>query len=218
MRLPVTTFTFQSISDNKYTMSSHHFVKEGQEPALFILDAQHHTLLEPLLEWAPLVVVCNSALNEVLMWGIKIDVVTCQADDEVDVRQCISDQEPVQVVTYPSNEKNSMRSTLAYLVNENQRAVNVIADLADHHFQQAESFTQLQIALIDQEIKWTYYPDGKYSKWLPANTSLHIRRSLSSQPIRLQNAAEADRSVKVLDDGLTTIESSAAFWAGEVLS
>ena len=44
-------------------MSSHHFVKEGQEPALLIMDALSLALIEPLLEWAPQVIVCENALR-----------------------------------------------------------------------------------------------------------------------------------------------------------
>ena len=111
-----------------------------------------------------------------------------------------------------------MRSALDYLVTENQHAVHVIAALTDHHFQHAESFMQLQIALIDQDVKWTYYPDGKYNKWLPANTCLHIRRSSSLQFSKVQNATETEQFLKVRYDGLTLVESTAAFWVGEVLS
>ena len=56
-------------------MSSHHFVKEGQEPALFILDNIPFQYAESLLEWVPLVMVADRALENVLHWGIKIDVV-----------------------------------------------------------------------------------------------------------------------------------------------
>ena len=58
-------------------MSSHHFVKEQQEPAVFILDAEHIHLdrISGLLEWVPTILVSEKALDRVLSWGIKIDVI-----------------------------------------------------------------------------------------------------------------------------------------------
>ena len=57
-------------------MSSHHFVKEDQEPALIIADASAVSFekIQELLEWSPTVIVMESSLEMVLSWGIKMDV------------------------------------------------------------------------------------------------------------------------------------------------
>ncbi len=52
-------------------MSSHHFVKEGQEPALFILDNIPFHYAESLLEWVPLVMVADRALGKCVTLGNK---------------------------------------------------------------------------------------------------------------------------------------------------
>ncbi len=57
-------------------MSSHHIVRDDQEPALIIANgaACDPELLGQLLEWSPLVVVLDSAIERVIELGIKVDV------------------------------------------------------------------------------------------------------------------------------------------------
>lgn len=58
-------------------MSSHHFVKEGQEPALVILDWNEDLAIiaAQLMEWQPKLVVSKEALDLLLMDGFKPDAV-----------------------------------------------------------------------------------------------------------------------------------------------
>ena len=77
-KLPSALHSYESIQRNLFVMSSHHFVREGQEPALLILDALAFDIAGPLLEWAPLVVVAQSAVDEVMLWNIKMDVVLAE--------------------------------------------------------------------------------------------------------------------------------------------
>ena len=57
-------------------MSSHHIVRDDQEPALIIANGAScsEELIGQLLEWSPLVIVLDSAMDRVLELGIKIDV------------------------------------------------------------------------------------------------------------------------------------------------
>ena len=57
-------------------MSSHHIVRDDQEPALIIANgaACQPELLGQLLEWSPLVVVLDSAMERVMELDIKVDV------------------------------------------------------------------------------------------------------------------------------------------------
>src|ERR671912_567944 len=56
-------------------MSSHHYVKEAQEPALLVADALADDHLLSLLEWSPVVLAASQALPKVASWGIRVDVV-----------------------------------------------------------------------------------------------------------------------------------------------
>lgn len=57
-------------------MSSHHIIRDKQEPALIIANGEECSmdLLEQLLEWSPTVVVLDDAIERVISLGIKVDV------------------------------------------------------------------------------------------------------------------------------------------------
>jgi len=57
-------------------MSSHHIIRDKQEPALIIANGEACSLdlVEQLLEWSPTVVVLDGALERVISLGIKVDV------------------------------------------------------------------------------------------------------------------------------------------------
>ncbi len=197
-------------------MSSHHFVKEGQEPALFIADALSLTLVEPLLEWAPLVVVTDQALDKILSWGIKVDVVLSLVDKVLENQQKIIDQDPVQIVSYlPEND--FLPEGILFLIGTQQKAVNLIANLSEEHFLLTKTFPQLQIALIDQHLKWTYHPSGNYSKWLSEKSRIHLRKNSPGQSFLVQGLEETDHSFKTQADGLVSIKPEDVFWVGEPL-
>ena len=68
-------------------MSSHHIVREKQEPALIIANGEacSFDLLGQLLEWSPFVVVLDQAIHRVIELGIKIDVLLGDFDGNIDL-------------------------------------------------------------------------------------------------------------------------------------
>ena len=77
-------------------MSSHHIVKENQEPALLILNTEAIPFekLQELLEWSPTVIVTESSLEKAVGWGIKIDVVLAAAERIQSLTQTLQHQVP----------------------------------------------------------------------------------------------------------------------------
>ena len=105
-----------------YTMSSHHIVREKQEPALLIIDLDHFNteLLGQLLEWSPTVLVTDTSYEKVNAMGIKIDAifttkVSCSIQAHTRIIPCTD---------------NQLADALKYLVAEQYPAVNII----DHSF------------------------------------------------------------------------------------
>ena len=82
-------------------MSSHHFVKEQQEPAVFILDVEGISFktVAPLLEWSPTLLVAQEAVEVVLSWGIKIDVILATSSFQEDNRHLLEEQYPLRFLT-----------------------------------------------------------------------------------------------------------------------
>jgi len=106
-------------------MSSHHFVKEGQEPALLILEPMAFKHVEPLLEWVPLVIITDAILDDVLKWGIKIDVVIrCETAPGV-LEKKVEDQLPVQILSCKND--NVVSTGLQFLIQNKVTSVNVLS-------------------------------------------------------------------------------------------
>ncbi len=100
-------------------MSSHHIVKEKQEPALYIheLGDFNEEYLGQLLEWSPTLIVNAAAYEKVNSLGLKIDIVVNQVEN-----QSIF-QESTKTIMGPGDDFNTV---LNYLISEKYSAVNVI--------------------------------------------------------------------------------------------
>ena len=194
-------------------MSSHHFVKEGQEPALFILEAISLEVVEPLLEWVPFILVADIALENVLRWGIKVDVILQHGNTHQEIKEKVNNQIPVQILS--CNGENFMTKGLQFLIENNNLAVNLIASPGVDFFKEAEKFVhQIQICVVGQNQKWSAVTSGKFQKWMPAGSKLAIRHDPVSPPHwqgLIQNGStwETDR------DGMVLIQAKSQFWIGE---
>lgn len=105
-------------------MSSHHFVKEGQDPALIIANGEacSYSLLDQVLQWSPLVVVCDGAYSRIMAMHIKPDVVIGDFDS-------MPNYEADPDVTYiqiPDQETTDLEKALNYLKDRDIRDVNVL--------------------------------------------------------------------------------------------
>jgi hypothetical protein len=198
-------------------MSSHHFVKEGQEPALFILEPASFEVAGPLLEWAPMVLVAENALENVLRWGIKIDVVITTDANVEHLALEVVDQEPVEILSHPPDE-SSLVNGLQHLINTSQSHVNIIASSSDTVFEGLEKFiTELHISLIDGEVKWSLITSGKYQKWVEAATKFSIRKKFEYQKMYFDGLNPVNDHMESNAAGLISIRSEQPFWVSEPL-
>jgi hypothetical protein len=149
-------------------MSSHHFVKEGQEPALLIADPVPFSVAESLLEWAPLVIVTSNALDEVLSWNIKIDVVIAGPEPVEVLNQKLVPQAPVKIIT---GNPELYKTALFFLVANKQTAVSVLVDEPELWMKKMADFIdKLAITIHSPSIRWSGISSGRFKKWLPAGS------------------------------------------------
>ncbi|HYF70838.1 MAG TPA: hypothetical protein VD884_22040 [Ohtaekwangia sp.] len=195
-------------------MSSHHFVKEGQEPALFIQYAISHKLIEPLLEWAPLVIVEGSVIEQVLVWGIKIDVVlTDRKEDELS--PLLADQMPVRIIKFES--ESGIHAVLSdFLKSEGQKNVTIVSDHTTVWMEFLRDKDDLNSIVIVQEmIRWFFVKSGSLEKWLPAETQLEIAPVSNTYSLEVKGAENQGDKLIVKADSLVNIKSPQRFWVGE---
>lgn len=145
-------------------MSSHHVVREKQEPALLILELQefHYDLLGQLLEWSPTVIVDEAAYEAVDSMGIKIDAVISKEPSS-------SLQHLTKIIT---SENSSLEAALKFLIGEGYSAVNIIVShfILDDYLPFC-SHINLVVLTPQQRI----FPiTSGFSKWKIANEGIKV--------------------------------------------
>lgn len=145
-------------------MSSHHIVREKQEPALYI----HHLgnfdeeYLGQLLEWSPTLLVADSEYEKAISLGLKVDVVI-GADTNLQA------QENTKLVYAQSH---NLQTVIKYLIAEKYPAVNVISK--ENKFDDLADFIpEINIVLFTETEK-SYPVKTGFSVWKPAGTIFRI--------------------------------------------
>lgn len=163
-------------------MSSHHIVRDDQEPALIIANGASCSpeLLGQLLEWSPLVIVLDSAMERVLDLGIKVDVLLGDFDHGFDPEHYREKQFPLEIVRTPDQNKTDLEKAFDYLIERKIPAVNVVwatGKRTDHTITNLTNITQyrnsLKIVILDDHSKVFLLPK-KFEKWYPANTPISL--------------------------------------------
>lgn len=163
-------------------MSSHHIIREGQEPALIIANGEScsNELLGQLLEWSPFVVVLDGAINRVLELGIKIDVLLGDFDSKNHAVEQIQAQQKIEIVHTPDQNKTDLQKGIEFLIARNFDAVNIIwatGRRADHNLSNITDIVrykqQINIVLHDDYSKIFQLPK-RYQKWYVKDTVLSL--------------------------------------------
>ncbi len=163
-------------------MSSHHIVRDDQEPGLIIANgaACSSELLGQLLEWSPLVVVLDSAIERVLELGIKVDVLLGDFDRGFDPEIYRTSQYPIEIVHTEDQEKTDLEKACDYLVARKIPAVNVVwatGKRADHTITNLTNIVRhrdsLKIVILDDHSKIFVLP-RKFEKWYTAETPISL--------------------------------------------
>ena len=163
-------------------MSSHHIVRDDQEPALIIANGEvcSSELLGQLLEWSPIVIVLDSAIERVLELGIKVDVLLGDFDRGLDINYYKEKQYPLEIVYAPNQDKTDLEKAFDYLIEKGHKAVNVIwatGKRADHTITNLTNIVAyrnlLKIVILDDHSKVYLLPET-FEKWYTANTILSL--------------------------------------------
>jgi thiamine pyrophosphokinase len=209
-------------------MSSHHIVRDDQEPALIIANGEacSQELLGQLLEWSPLIIVLDSAIERVLELGIKVDVLLGDFDRGFDVNYYKEKQYPLEIVYAPNQDKTDLEKAFDYLIEKGLKAVNVIwatGKRADHTITNLTNIVAyrnlLKIVILDDHSKVYLLPET-FEKWYTANTILSLIPIGKVNGITTQNlfyslenedltiGYRTGSSNHVIEDGIVSISHS----------
>ena len=163
-------------------MSSHHIVRDDQEPALIIANGAscNPELLGQLLEWSPLVVVLDSAMVRVMELDIKVDVLLGDFDRGFDPEIYKTSQYPIEIIHTLDQIKTDLEKAFDYLIKRKIPAVNVVwatGRRADHTITNLTNIPKyrklLKIVILDEHSKVFLLPK-KFEKWYTANTPISL--------------------------------------------
>lgn len=204
-------------------MSSHHYVKEGQEPALIIANGEScsYTLLEQMLQWSPFVVALDGAYCRLEELEIKMDVVIGDFDS-------IGNYEPkpdIEYIKIDEQESTDLEKGLDFLAKAGYIDVNIIWATGlriDHTLNNIATlgrYKHMNLVMYDDYSKVyvlpklfeKYFKKGDKISLIALESSLNIktkglRYALNNEPLGLVSRSGSSNMVE--KDGLVRIEHS----------
>lgn len=174
-------------------MSSHHIVRENQEPALIVYSTQalSQEQLGQVLEWSPTLVTDDYHLDFLTAQGTKVDLLFS------DHKSALS-QEQIEVF---ATGGDFMSTALRHLMINNYKAVNILCDrMLDSFYTFAE---QINIVVFCQG-KRHVYVKHIYEKWKTAKELIYVN-DLSVKFTRGLHKI-TDNQYETINDGFFRIE------------
>lgn len=182
-------------------MSSHHIVREKQEPALLVLGMESfpEELLGQLLEWSPTVITTPHTAEKLDTLGIKVDWI--MSDEGNGISQS-------DIKWMPTGNDTLTGAAFKYLTANHYPAVNVVTDEL-----QLDDFllyaSQISLVIFHDHQK-IYAVSPGFSKWKPAGELI----KLLSDPAELSYTGleqTGENSYKTTADGFFTLQFKQPF-------
>jgi hypothetical protein len=201
-------------------MSSHHFVKEQQEPALIVLNTEgiHYELIAPLLEWVPTVLVSQEEVFTVISWGIKVDLILADMDFQKSHFQLLEEQYPVKFLGVKN--QTYLEEAIQYLIASKHNAANVIGFDHRNLFELEPQLEFLDLVVWDGPVRYFPVKTGQFKKWFtsctiqlhaPENTMVEMKNSDGSSIFAIKHSTMVE-----VPEGTTEFNANGIFWIGEV--
>ncbi|MFY8022206.1 MAG: thiamine diphosphokinase [Bacteroidia bacterium] len=163
-------------------MSSHHIIRDGQEPALIIANGEScsRNLLDQLLEWSPIVMVLDGAIDRVIPLGIKIDILAGDFDRNKDPKEILNTQHQVEIIHTPDQDKTDLEKGIEILLSRGHQAINIIwatGRRADHTINNmtllARYKDKANLVIYDDYSK-IFLLRNQFTKWYTAGTPISL--------------------------------------------
>jgi thiamine pyrophosphokinase len=187
-------------------MSSHHIVRDNQEPALLLLDGDGslYSLSQDFLEWSPAIIVDENLLDKVLNWGIKIDAVLFEENHRTLITEKIENQFPVKLINHKS-EDEPVQVVINFLHQGNYSSLNILSERQDLFSVLENADSKMNLVLVQKHIRWLLIKSHHFEKWIGNGNQLTLRLNNEETILHPHN----ENKVLVQDPGV--------FWIGESL-
>lgn len=154
-------------------MSSHHIIREDQEPALIVddIDAVPAVYLGQLLEWSPMVLASDTSLQPLQESGIKVDVWFTHAE--------AADSPQDHVSVKPMGEASFVETALNDLVERGQKAVTIISNDRSIRAILPKYANRINPVLLGNGQRIVVVKSG-FSKWKPQGETVWLYGVMSN--------------------------------------
>jgi len=195
-------------------MSSHHIVRDEQEPAVLLAHTAAMHWLDELLQWSPLFLVMPESLPAVLNRQIKIDAWLQDGTEGLsnEQKQLLEAQRPIQRL--PCNG-DCWKEVLHFLHDKKVTALHLLA--AEGQFSWdflTEVAQQIQLVAFLPNAKATYCPKGTFRKWLSRGIALQawgLTKPVVSGPL----STDSKGVYTMQENGFFICQSTTGFWVAE---
>jgi thiamine pyrophosphokinase len=207
-------------------MSSHHIVRDNQEPALIIANGAHcgDDLLQQLMEWSPYVLALDGAVHRLLERNIRFDAWLGDFDSGAGVDEmALSKMGDIQRIWAEDQDKTDLEKGIEFLISKGHVAANIIwgtGRRADHTINNMTTLwryhDQMTLSLLDDHSR-VYPLNRQFKKWYPAGTAISLipvgyASGINSSNLeysllnhRLELPHSTGSSNRVLEDGFVEI-------------
>ncbi|WP_246581503.1 thiamine pyrophosphokinase [Echinicola shivajiensis] len=186
-----------------------------------ILDTKGYNFaqLSSLLEWVPTVVVAQDAIETVISWGIKIDIILASSEFQRENLNLLEEQYPIQFLTVKNSD--FLNEGLQYLIASKHSAVNIIGFDHLEAFNLEEKLDFLNIVIFDGPIRYFPVREKSFKKWFPESSlQIHapegsiveIKTANESHLLKISHATFIET-----EEGTVTFNSIKPFWIGEMI-
>jgi len=181
-------------------MSSHHIVREKQEPALLVLGLDNFSdeMLGQLLEWSPTLITTPLTAEQINSQGIKVDMIIA---DEANLN-LQSDVKLIPAGNIPT------KAALDFLLENDYKAVNIVTEnvVLDEFIPYANKIN----LVIFSGNKKIYPITPGFNKWKPAGENIKILSVVDG--LRVTGLEPAgDNTYRTTDDGFFTLDFDGGF-------
>lgn len=178
-------------------MSSHHFVKDGQEPALILANGAvcSQKILSEFLEWCPFVLVVDGALQTALDKGIAFNAVSGDFDSETNPHQKLQHLPHVEIIETPDQDFTDLHKAVMICIEKGYKTVHVLwgtGKRTDHTIGNLDLIVRLKelvtLCFWDDFHKIYRAPDG-FKKWYKKGTDIsllpwHLAKNVTAQNLQ----------------------------------
>ena len=207
-------------------MSSHHIVRDNQEPALIIANGADcgDELLQQLMEWSPYVLALDGAVHRLLERNIRFDAWLGDFDSGAGVDEmAMSKMGDIQRIWAEDQDKTDLEKGIEFLISKGHVAANIIwgtGRRADHTINNMATLwryhDQMTLSLLDDHSR-VYPLNRQFKKWYPAGTAISLipvgyASGINSSNLeysllnhRLELPHSTGSSNRVLEDGFVEI-------------